>query len=207
MAWGLYRRQREKGLEGMERVWAALLGLGIAFGILGLPSVGQSHEAFMVADVPLPLEVPAVRLLESGNWDELTRLFVNGTSPNLTSADKEPLLVVAARRDSTQAVAFLLDHHARVDASDALGNTALMWAADHGNVSVVEHLLDAGAEIDAQNHQGVTALMKAAGRGHVHVVKVLLEWGSDRYVGDYTGRQALDMARDGGHIRVIQLLM
>ena len=98
MGWCLYKRQCTKIFIGILRGCTAL-GLGI-LGTLSVPSAGHSREAFMVADVPLPLETPAVRLLESGRWDDLARLFVNGTSPNVTSADKEPLLVVAARRDS-----------------------------------------------------------------------------------------------------------
>ena len=56
------------------------------------------------------------------------------------------------------------------------GNTALVYAARHGNLDLVKFLRGRGADIDVElgpMHTGNTALEEAASQGHFDVVKFL----------------------------------
>jgi len=93
-----------------------------------------------------------------------------------------------------------------VDATDALGWTALMHAADAGHVAAVELLLDAGGDFNLKSAAQGTPLHLAARRGRFQVVQRLLEAGADFQVRDESGRTPLFLAIDGGHADVIELL-
>ena len=59
------------------------------------------------------------------------------------------------------------DVGANVDATDKIGNTALMFAARDGHKDKVQMLVKDGANVDATDKIGNTALMFAACYGHV----------------------------------------
>lgn len=166
----------------------------------------ESRAPAQIADIDLPLEAPVVSVMISRQWPELKRMLVGGTSPDTLSRTKEPLIVLATRRDLGPAVDILLQQKARINAPDSFGNTALMWAADQDNLPLLGKLLDAGANPDLQNRQGLNALMRAARRGNADAVELLLKQGIDTDATDYTGRNALDMARENGHARTIRTL-
>ncbi|NKD55635.1 MULTISPECIES: ankyrin repeat domain-containing protein [unclassified Haematospirillum] len=166
----------------------------------------ESALPLQVADIDLPLEAPIISVMVSRNWPEMKRMFLGGTSPDTLSRNREPLIVLATRRDLDAAVDLLLKHKARINATDSFGNTALMWAADQGNLTLAKKLLDAGANPDLQNRQGMSALMRAARRGNAPVVELLLQRGVDTGMTDYTGRDALDMARESGNTRTLRAL-
>src|SRR5450759_4165705 len=67
------------------------------------------------------------------------------------------------RNGDLAAVRALLAHGADVNARDAKGATALMYAAIYGDVEFVNLLLDKGADPNASNDLGINALMWAAG--------------------------------------------
>ncbi|MBQ8468155.1 MAG: ankyrin repeat domain-containing protein [Clostridia bacterium] len=84
-----------------------------------------------------------------------------------------------------------------VNAKDADGYTALMYAAESGNVPAVVLLLEAGAEIDAQNKYGNTALMIALTRMHSdYMIKTLVLCGSDQTIKNNFGENAMDINRN-----------
>ena len=93
-----------------------------------------------------------------------------------------------------------------VDATDALGWTALMHAADAGRDTAVRLLLDDGGDFTLKNAAHVTPLHLAAQRGRTRVVERLLEAGADFQVRDAGGRTPLFLAIDGRHAAVIKLL-
>jgi len=93
-----------------------------------------------------------------------------------------------------------------VDATDALGWTALMHAADAGHDAAVQLLLDAGGDSEPKNTAEVTPLHLAAQRGRTRVVQRLLDAGADFQARDAGGRTPLFLAIDGGHATIIELL-
>lgn len=71
-------------------------------------------------------------------------------------------LIVAARRGRRDCAAALLDHGAKLEATNAQGHTALHTAAEHGRAPVLEELLARGALTDVVDARGRTARALAA---------------------------------------------
>ena len=84
---------------------------------------------------------------------------------------------------------------ADVNARDADGETALIWATTGiGSTENVKVLLDAGANVNARDADGETALMRAA---YIGTAKVLLDAGADVNARDADGETALMWAAHG----------
>ncbi len=71
-------------------------------------------------------------------------------------------------------VEVLLAHHAKVDATNHLGQQPIHVAAAFATAPIVEKLLLAGAPIEALDAQDFTPLNHAAGAGNMAVIQVLL---------------------------------
>ena len=89
----------------------------------------------------------------------------------------------------------LLEHGAKVNWQDKLGNSALTYAISKYAYGIVEYLLESGANPDIQNSNGQTPLMVAAELGDAEIVQMLMDQGTDFSLRDYTGRGVLDYAR------------
>lgn len=96
-----------------------------------------------------------------------------------------------------------------VDAGNAFGKTALMYAAQYGFAESVKILLEAGADTDAQTDEGIsedtgcwenicivngerTALMYAVQEGNLDIAKYLVEKGADINLKDSKGMSVYD---------------
>jgi len=93
-----------------------------------------------------------------------------------------------------------------VDAADAAGRTALMYAVEGGQDAVVSILLEAGARADRRDQSGATALHLAARRGRTGAARLLLQAGADFGLRDAEGRTPLYRAIEGRHADVIEML-
>jgi ankyrin repeat protein len=87
-------------------------------------------------------------------------LLSKGASPaGAVSALQSPYLTLAAMRGDVTVARLLHRHGARVNATDAAGNTPLMWASasDHNSRAMVDFLMNAGADPSLKNKAGETA--------------------------------------------------
>src|SRR3954470_7681737 len=74
-------------------------------------------------------------------------------------------------------VELLLDRGAAVNAANAFGSTALMWAAPR--TAMVRVLLSRGADVNTTASDGTTALVVAARVGNVEAMEALIAAGAD----------------------------
>jgi ankyrin repeat protein len=99
-------------------------------------------------------------------------------------------LVWAAKNGRTEAMPFLLERGANINA-DPYRGTPLLWAAANGHLEAAAWLLDHGADVNRRatfggpsHGQGITALHLAAQNGNLEMVRFLLDRGADRAIED-----------------------
>ncbi|MCR9142084.1 MAG: ankyrin repeat domain-containing protein [bacterium] len=124
---------------------------------------------------------------------------------NLRAAPDDPAqqaLLLAARKHGLPEVRAALDAGAPIDARDADGRTAAMFAAYRNQARTLDFLIARGAKLDLQGPRGFTALMYAAFQGNAGVVARLLTAGADYRLENDRGRTAVQIAHERNHTRV-----
>lgn len=117
------------------------------------------------------------------------------------------VLMHAASHNFGGMVRLLIEHKARVDASDYTGGaTALMLAARNGSLAAVEELVEAKANVLAATPQGTTVLMQAIANGTISVVAAVIRAGADVNAKDKNGACAMSIAASTGNSQVVRLL-
>ena len=94
-----------------------------------------------------------------------------------------------------------------IDQPDALGRTALWWAARNGDTAEVERLVSAGADPNTADIDGETPLHVAARAGHHNIVRVLLEHGSQPDHQSRYGLTPLHLAVQESHADTVAALL
>jgi TonB family protein len=93
-----------------------------------------------------------------------------------------------------------------LDAADATGWTALMYAVQGGHNEIVEMLLEAGASPDQRNQSGETALHLAIRHDRAASARLLLRAGADFALRDPEGRTPLYRAVERRRADIIEML-
>jgi hypothetical protein len=132
--------------------------------------------------------------LREGNASEFQRLVkANPKSVNARGQDGWTPLMYAALYGDVGSCKLLLDRGAVVNASNAAGGTALIYAVD--DLGKTKLLLERGADPNVRSGEGRTALMIAVGKSEPFpVIKLLLEKGADAKLKLPDGRGALALA-------------
>ncbi|CAC5420912.1 unnamed protein product [Mytilus coruscus] len=123
------------------------------------------------------------------NW---TQLIQNGESVNYRNEDDfgQGPLHCAANEGHLPAVQFLVNHEAKVEATDercrpGSGQTPLIKASINGHLKVVEYLISHGGNINRQDTSGNTGLLRASLGGHLSIVQYLISQGADINIKNY----------------------
>jgi len=116
-------------------------------------------------------------------------------------------LLDASRADHATRVASLIASGAAVNERGLYGDTALHWAAFHGQEAIVAQLIASGADVDAAVNDGNTPLHQAAYRGHTGVVELLIVHGAELSRRTRSGVTPLGWAKRNDHSAVAQLLI
>lgn len=113
------------------------------------------------------LQARPVGLIDSRNYDGDTALIIalarrddewtgfllnSGADPELSGKDGATPLMTAARAGYLDGVGWLLGLHAKVDAANKAGETALIFAVQQHQPRIVTALLKAGADPDKTDH-------------------------------------------------------
>ena len=115
--------------------------------------------------------------------------------------------MTAARTGSLRVVASLLDRGADVQAKEANGQTALMWAVAEQHGEVARALVERKADVAAQSANGFTALHFAARSGNLAIAERLLQAGADINQPAKDGSSALLVATVRGHVALAKALL
>jgi len=113
-----------------------------------------------------------------GNLHRMQLLNLAGVSVNSRDGRSAPLFL-AASEGRLNAVRYLLDHGAELNALDSTGNTALTEATFYGHASVIKELLVRGANINSLTSAG-TPLDIALSKDDDAVVDLLKHYGAKR---------------------------
>lgn len=127
-----------------------------------------------------------------------------------TAAAGEPQnfgLVAAAKAGDSHAVHALVEADASLGATDAMGYTALHWAAIRAHWSIVAELLDAGAPVDVVGADGGTPLHWACHHDRPDIVGRMLDAGADIGRANRWGRTPLHVAARRGCADVVERLL
>jgi len=166
------------------------------------------------------------RAVNVDNANKVAELLSRGFDPNTVNQSGQVALYLAMKEDSPKVAAvLLLSPTLKIDAINAVGETALMMAAlngrldwakkllDHGaqvqkpgwsavhyaasgpNAELLALLLDRGANVNALAPNGSTPLMMAARFGTEDSVKLLVQRGADKKLLNDRNVSAAEMAR------------
>ncbi|RPH59103.1 MAG: ankyrin repeat domain-containing protein, partial [Acidobacteria bacterium] len=95
------------------------------------------------------------------------------------AAAERPPLIDATRDGDKHAVRALLKQGADVNATDADGTTARLWASYRDDIESADLLIDGGANVNAANDLGATPLWTASLNGSPAMVRTLLRAGAN----------------------------
>ena len=116
-------------------------------------------------------------------------------------------LADAAEQQNWSTVQLLSQHHGDIDAPQADGTNALLWAAHHDNAAAVGLLLDRGADANSRNRYGITPLAEAALNGNAVIAARLLDAGADANGALSEGDTPLMIASRAGSAATVKVLL
>jgi ankyrin repeat protein len=166
----------------------------------------------------------AVAAADSGRWSEVAKLVNQGIDVDVYvtvryddagNARKGPLLLTAVhdqedlppqQRGYRQQVAeLLLQHGARVEATDDIGTTPLHWAV---KPEIVTQLLSRGASVNARDITGNTPLHSACAQAaSAEKISQLIDNHADVDVQNNARETPLRLAVIMGNLEAVQLLV
>ena len=118
------------------------------------------------------------RAAADGNVRNMRLLRMAGVNIDSRGSNSTPLFL-AAGEGRLDAVRYLLDQGADVNARDARGRTALTEAAFYGNASVMKELILRGADVNSFSDEG-TALDIAVQANRSAAIDILKHYGAKR---------------------------
>jgi uncharacterized protein len=117
--------------------------------------------------------------------------------------------LLSAIKSGQRATAFAMLAHPRddVNAAEADGSTALLWAANLNDADLVSRLLKAGANPKVRNQLGSTPLAEAAYNSNTEMVKALLDAGADPNAPGADGQTPLMIVSRTSNVAAAKLLL
>ena len=134
-------------------------------------------------------------------------LLVSSQTAAGAAAGADATLARAVEQKDRASVRRLLEQRADVNAPQADGSTALLWAAQYDDLELVEQLLRAGAKATTPNRYGVSPLLVACTNGSAGTIERLLGAGADSNTALPGGETALMTAARTGRIDAVRVLL
>lgn len=118
-----------------------------------------------------------------------------------------PPVIDAAKSGDKADLRALIQKKADVNATEADGSSALMWASYHDDLESADLLIKAGAKVNAANDLGATPLWNASENGSAAMVKRLLDAGANPNAALLAGETPVMVAARGGYAPVVEQLL
>ena len=179
-----------------------------ARGTVGLLCLSRITVALM-AGIPLSGGLGTEAVAQQGKEPKMvSESEQDGKEPMSRSPmGQRDALHEATRRGDAATVQYLLETQGvDPDRVDALGRTALHYAAANGYGEVVEALLGSGAQVNLVDADGFSPLHRAIQGGHVAVVQLLIRNGADLGKQTQSGEFPIDIATKNKDLKMIELL-
>lgn len=174
--------------------------------------VGAVERARAWLDAGLPPDFLGDRIgsgLMIGAWEgnvPLMQLFhARGASIDKTNALGETALMHAAWKGRREAVRWLLERGARINAGEKQWS-ALHYAVFAGHEEVAQLLAERGADINALSTNGSSVLMMAVYEGRENLARWLMARGADTRIRNDYGQGALDWAMKFNHTKIARMV-
>ena len=159
--------------------------------------VNPEHYPYMILSIADAEEQAHEEEAESrpDKWESLTE---RGDASGMPDDEFR----IFCRKASHMQIVSALDGGANPNASNKLGTTALMSAAQfNADREAVNELLKAGVDVNAKNHHGNTALIFAAMQSTPEVVRLLCEHGAEIGIKNNDGKKARDYAKENPRLK------
>ncbi len=151
----------------LPRALTFLSTLMLSFAILNfMPSARARRQTYFA------------RAAADGNVRNMRLLRMAGVNLDSRGGNSPPLFL-AAGEGRLEAVRYLLDQGADVNARDSRGRTALTEAAFYGNASVMKELILRGADVNSFSDEG-TAMDIAVQANRPAAIDILKHYGAKR---------------------------
>ncbi len=152
-------------------------------------------------------EHPFVRAAQEDDLETLAGL-ISGMDVNLRDPrSKTTALEHAVRNANREMVQLLLSSGAKVNLTNASGETVLMMFDADATSDLMWDLINAGAKVNLKDDFGNTALMQAATANNLEALKALLDAGAEINIKNKSGRTALMLAASEGHVNIVRNLV
>jgi len=122
-------------------------------------------------------------------------------------ATAAPLAAAIKAGQRAAAIEMIAKKSADVNAAEADGSTALLWAADGNDADLVARLLKAGAKPNVRNQLGSTPLAEATFNSNTEMVKALLDAGADPNSAGPDGQTPLMVIARSSNVAAAKLLL
>ena len=159
-----------------------------------------------IHDIESDLQADLLRIIESGQLDDIAALLDAGAQLNHEGIDLQPPLAVASQSGNAEIVKYLLIRGADVNYVTRSRNTALMWATRFGYCDCARALIDGGANVNQVTGRG-TALNVASRSGDVDMITLLLDRGADINIQTRDGLSPLMEAVLGNHPEAVRTIL
>ncbi len=134
-------------------------------------------------------------------------LIVAGFAALSMWAADAPLANAIKSGQRATAVEMIAKKSADVNAAEADGSTALLWAANLNDTDLASRLLKAGASPKVINKLGSTPLAEAAFNANTEMIKALLDAGADPNVAGPDGQTPLMIVARTANVAAAKLLL
>jgi ankyrin repeat protein len=118
-----------------------------------------------------------------------------------------PIAVAIKSGQRTTAIDLIAKKSADVNAAEADGSTALLWAANLNDADLALRLLKAGANAKVRNELGSTPLGEAALNSNTQLIKALLDAGADPNTAGPDGQTPIMIVARTSNVAAAKLLL